>query len=93
MGLHVPNFTDCVDEGVVAHMRGCEGLDGQVCNLVTQLVVTSGDKAAILKSREWDMDNCAPNPLQLGVYRRAPCRSEGRGHSSTPDPPVPFCSL
>ena len=46
MGLNAPHITTCVDGGVVAHMRGCEDLSGQVCNPVMKLVVTSGDEAA-----------------------------------------------
>ena len=45
--IYVPHRTICVDEGVVEHMIGYEGLTVQVCDPVTQLVVSSGDEASL----------------------------------------------
>ena len=38
----------CEDEGVIVHMRGGEIFSGQVCNPLTDLIVTRRDKAALL---------------------------------------------
>ena len=38
----------CEDEGVVAHVRGGENISGQVCDHVTELIVTCRDKSAPL---------------------------------------------
>ena len=47
MGLHALHHMNWVDEWVVAHMKGHEGLYGQVGDPAMQLVAISGDKASI----------------------------------------------
>ena len=47
--IHTQNCTTFVDEVVVAHVKGCEGITGHICNPVTKIVITSGDKAALFK--------------------------------------------
>ena len=47
LGLHTLYCTACVDEGVVTQIQGCEGLSGQICDPVMQLILNSGDQATI----------------------------------------------
>ena len=47
MGLHTIHSATGVEKGSVAHRRGCEDLDGQVRDPVTQRIMPSFDEAAI----------------------------------------------
>ena len=49
MDLSIQHGVTWMYEGVVAHVQGGEGLDGQVCNPIKELVVMSNDEAAPLK--------------------------------------------
>ena len=46
-GLHTLHHTTCLDEGVVVHKQGNEGLTGQVCKTATQKIELSGDEASL----------------------------------------------
>ena len=48
MDLPLPRIMTWVDEGVATHVQGGERPSDQVCDPVTQLIVTSGDKAVLL---------------------------------------------
>ena len=48
-GPPVFHGTTCVNDGVVAHTCGHEGLSGQVCNHVLQLIVMRHDEAVLFK--------------------------------------------
>ena len=45
MGLYLPHGSTCMDEGVIAHVRGVEGFACKARNLIMDLVVTSCDEA------------------------------------------------
>ena len=48
-----------MEKGVAAHMQICEGLDVQVRNPFTQLVMPSCDKETILQQSAWEIEYLA----------------------------------
>ena len=49
MSLWILRHVNCVDEGVVVHVRGRKGFYGNVCYPTTDLVMTRRDKASIFE--------------------------------------------
>ena len=51
-----------VDNGVVAHIQMCEGLYGQVDNLIKDMIVTSHYRAAFFAVKGMLIEDLALNP-------------------------------